>query len=443
LSQKRGMQSQNDLPQCNHLISTCCFELSPYIAFYIAAETTIKMSFRQFSSDADVIAFACQHSDLLSADEPLRVEEIGDGNINFVYRVSGASTSLIIKQALPYIRIIGEGWPLSQDRIRIEAEALQLEAKYCPDLVPEVYHYDAEQCAIVMEDISAYDNLRNVMVARQKLPLLAEHLGRFLADTLFYTSDLYLDAHAKKALVKSFINPDLCKISEELFFWDPYCDHERNSINEYLRQDAEKLWQDEALKLEVAQLKMKFLNQAEALLHGDLHAGSVFANASGCKIIDPEFAYVGPAGFDIGSIIGNYVLNIAGQSNLPGDQAERQDYQQWLLDGINILWNTIAQRFRQHMRDETTDPSLQQAAFADWYLSSLLADSLGYAGTEVIRRTVGLAHVLDIESIEDAQQRAESERLALTLGQLLIKERASFSRIEALTAKLAEQLFCH
>jgi 5-methylthioribose kinase len=68
---------------------------------------------------------------------------------------------------------------------------------------------------------------------------------------------------------------------------------------------------------------------------------------------------------------------------------------------------------------------------------------LGYAGTEVIRRTIGLAHVLDIESIEDAQQRAESERLALTLGQLLIKERASCSRIEALTAKLAEQLFCH
>lgn len=400
------------------------------------------MSFRKFSSDADVIAFARQHSDLFTADESLRVEEIGDGNINFVYRVSGDSNSLIIKQALPYVRIIGEGWPLSQDRVRIEAEALQLEAKYCPDLVPGVYSYDAEQCAIVMEDIGAFENLRIVMVRRQKLPLLAEHLGRFLADTLFYTSDLYLDTYEKKSLVKGFINPDLCKISEELFFWDPYCDHERNSINEFIRADAEQLWQDNALKLEVARLKAKFLNQAETLLHGDLHSGSVFANESGTKIIDPEFAYVGPAGFDIGSIIGNYLLNVAGQANQSGDHVERSDYQQWLLEGIKTLWNTFEQRFRQHMQAETRDPSLQLEEYADWYMSELLADSLGYAGAEVIRRTIGLAHVLDLESIEDAERRADSERLALKLGQILIKQRSAFTGIDQAIDMLRQQLYC-
>lgn len=400
------------------------------------------MSFRKFSSDADVIAFARQHSDLFIANESLRVEEIGDGNINFVYRVSGDSNSLIIKQALPYVRIIGEGWPLSQDRVRIEAEALQLEAKYCPDLVPGVYSYDAEQCAIVMEDIGAFENLRLVMVRRQKLPLLAEHLGRFLADTLFYTSDLYLDTYEKKSLVKGFINPDLCKISEELFFWDPYCDHERNSINEFIRADAEQLWQDNALKLEVARLKAKFLNQAETLLHGDLHSGSVFANESGTKIIDPEFAYVGPAGFDIGSIIGNYLLNVAGQANQSGDHVERSDYQQWLLEGIKTLWNTFEQRFRQHMHAETRDPSLQLEEYADWYMSELLADSLGYAGAEVIRRTIGLAHVLDLESIEDAERRADSERLALKLGQVLIKQRSAFTGIDQAIDMLRQQLYC-
>ncbi|WP_299199088.1 S-methyl-5-thioribose kinase [uncultured Amphritea sp.] len=400
------------------------------------------MSFRKFSSDTDVIDFARHHSDLFAADEPLQVEEIGDGNINFVYRVSGATNSLIIKQALPYVRIIGEGWPLSQDRVRIEAEALQLEAKHCPDLVPEVYRYDAEQCAIVMEDIGAFENLRIAMVQRIKLPLLAEHLGRFLADTLFYTSDLYLNTYEKKELVKGFINPDLCKISEELFFWDPYCDHERNSINTLIRSDAEQLWQDSALKLEVARLKVKFLNQSEALLHGDLHSGSVFANVSGTKIIDPEFAYVGPAGFDIGSIIGNYLLNIAGQANLSGDKAERSDYQQWLLVGIKTLWHTFEQRFREHMLAETRDPSLQLSEYADWYIAELLADSLGYAGTEVIRRTIGLAHVMDIESIEDAERRADSERLALKLGQILIKERAALDSIDQVIDRVLGELYC-
>ncbi len=400
------------------------------------------MSFRKFSSDSDVIDFARQHSNLFTAAEPLQVEEIGDGNINFVYRVSGATNSLIIKQALPYIRIIGEGWPLSQDRVRIEAEALQREAKYCPDLVPEVYSYDVEQCAIVMEDIGAFENLRIALVQRKRLPLLAEHLGRFLADTLFYTSDLYLDTYEKKELVKGFINPDLCKISEELFFWDPYCDHERNSINRLIRPEAEQLWQDSALKLEVARLKVKFLNQSEALLHGDLHAGSVFANASGTKIIDPEFAYVGPAGFDIGSIIGNYLLNIAGQANQSGDKADRSDYQQWLLDGMQTLWQTFEQRFRAHMSAETRDPSLQLSEYADWYIAELLADTLGYAGTEIIRRTIGLAHVLDIESIEDEERRADSERLALKLGQILIHERTTLTRMDQVVDRVRGELYC-
>lgn len=400
------------------------------------------MIFRKFSSDTDVIDFARHHSDLFADDESLKVEEIGDGNINFVYRVSGASNSLIIKQALPYVRIIGEGWPLSQDRVRIEAEALQLEAKHCPDLVPEVYRYDAEQCAIVMEDIGAFENLRIAMVQRKQLPLLAEHLGRFLADTLFYTSDLYLTTYEKKELVKGFINPDLCKISEELFFWDPYCDHERNSINTLIRADAEKLWQDSALKLEVARLKVKFLNQSEALLHGDLHSGSVFANACGTKIIDPEFAYVGPAGFDIGSIIGNYLLNVAGQANQSGDKTERSDYQQWLLVGIKTLWSTFEQRFREHMLAETRDPSLQLSEYADWYIAELLADSLGYAGAEIIRRTIGLAHVMDIESIEDAECRADSERLALKLGQILIKERTALASIDQVIDRVGAELYC-
>jgi 5-methylthioribose kinase len=43
-----------------------------------------------------------------------------------------------LKQSLPYVRCVGEGWPLSQDRARIEAEALQLEQKLCPEHVPEV-----------------------------------------------------------------------------------------------------------------------------------------------------------------------------------------------------------------------------------------------------------------------------------------------------------------
>ena len=42
------------------------------------------------------------------------VEEVGDGNINFVYIVKGPSGALCVKQALPFVRCVGESWPLSQ-----------------------------------------------------------------------------------------------------------------------------------------------------------------------------------------------------------------------------------------------------------------------------------------------------------------------------------------
>jgi 5-methylthioribose kinase len=59
------------------------------------------------------------------------VREVGDGNINFVYCVTGPGCTLILKQALPFIRMIGESWPLSQDRIKFEAASLVEERRWC------------------------------------------------------------------------------------------------------------------------------------------------------------------------------------------------------------------------------------------------------------------------------------------------------------------------
>lgn len=43
--------------------------------------------------------------------------EIGDGNINYVYVVEGPKGAVVVKQGLPYIRCVGESWPLSQASI--------------------------------------------------------------------------------------------------------------------------------------------------------------------------------------------------------------------------------------------------------------------------------------------------------------------------------------
>jgi 5-methylthioribose kinase len=116
--------------------------------------------YRTFTTE-DAKRFADEHSTLFGDHSKLHCVEFGDGNLNLVFRVSNdKGTSLIVKQALPYARCVGESWPLTIDRARIEAEVLIKHRKLCPEHTVEVLHYDPVQAAILMEDLTDYRILR-------------------------------------------------------------------------------------------------------------------------------------------------------------------------------------------------------------------------------------------------------------------------------------------
>ena len=58
-----------------------------------------------------------------------RIEEVGDGNLNLVFLIRGPAGSLCAKQALPYVRLVGESWPLPLSRAHFEHIALVEEAQ--------------------------------------------------------------------------------------------------------------------------------------------------------------------------------------------------------------------------------------------------------------------------------------------------------------------------
>ena len=70
------------------------------------------------------------------------IEEVGDGNLNLVFKVRGSDGGLAVKQALPYVRLVGESWPLPLSRAHFEHLALSHEARFAPGLVPTIRHYD-------------------------------------------------------------------------------------------------------------------------------------------------------------------------------------------------------------------------------------------------------------------------------------------------------------
>ena len=63
----------------------------------------------------------------------------------------------------------------------------------------------------------------------------------------------------------------------------------------------------------------------------------------------------------------------------------------------------------------------------------LFADTLGFAAAKMIRRILGLAHVLDLESIKDPDVRATCERRALRLARALMVERTGFGSMTEVT----------
>ena len=85
--------------------------------------------------------------------DSLIIDEIGDGNLNFVFlatSASDASRQLIIKQAVPYLRCVGESYPLSKERMTYEIRSLEKFAELSP-YIPEIYHSDEEMSLLIME----------------------------------------------------------------------------------------------------------------------------------------------------------------------------------------------------------------------------------------------------------------------------------------------------
>jgi 5-methylthioribose kinase len=342
-----------------------------------------------------------------SSFDDLEVQEINDGNMNYAFVVTNnqhATQSVFVKQAPPYIKVLGEDWPLSRQRMTAEINALSYQSKVCPEMVPQVYYQSEELSVLIMQNLSKHVILRTQLIQGGYLPRLAEDLSTFLAETLFCSSDFAVSSTDKKAMVSKSSNQDMCKITEDFVFTYPFEHHEMNNYNPALSQSViDSIQKNPNVRAHVAQMKYVFMNKPEALLHGDLHTSSVMVNEQQTFVIDPEFSFAGPIGFDIGALIANLYLNYF--SHAHKTSAESIDYSQWLLLTIDELWYKFEAKFlslwAEHelsvesafMGKDLTGESHQ--TFRYMFLEQVFGDTLGFAACKMIRRILGVAKVAD------------------------------------------------
>ena len=377
-----------------------------------------------------------------------RVREVGDGNLNLVFIVEGPAGGVVVKQALPYVRLVGDSWPLPLERSWFEYNALVEEARYAPRLTPKIHHFDRAQAMIVMEYLKPHVIMRKGLIRGVEYPRFAGDIAEFLAATLFNTSVLAGSAAEHKARVALFAaNIELCRITEDLVFTDPYREAPLNRWNRpHLDADKRAFEADSALKVEAQARKFEFMTSAQALIHGDLHTGSIMLTSEDTRVIDPEFAFVGPVGFDVGAVIGNLLIAYCAQEGHEASPGARDDYRAWILAQVAAVWHRFHDHFLDLWRTARGGEAYVAGLFAlredeatleaerTRFMRALFADSLAFGGLKMIRRILGLAHTEDLESIADPERRAVCERKVLRVGRELVLGARGFSGVEDVVA---------
>ena len=365
-----------------------------------------------FLLDCDEVISYVKEKNLFSENADLTVKEIGDGNINYIFKVENKidGKSIVLKQADKLLR--SSGRPLDLTRSKIEANILRIENNLAPHFVPEIYFYDEIMCVLAMEDISEYKNLRTELIAGKIFPNFADNISEFLSRTLLLTTDLFMNKFEKKKNVKEFINPELCDISECLVFTEPYDNNKNRNIittgNEEFVENM--LYKNEDLHFAILKLREKFMNYSQSLIHGDLHSGSIFINEKGIKIIDPEFSFYGPMAYDIGNVIGNLYFPLYRAKFFMEDSKKKEEFINWLEKCILDIPILFSKKCKLLWEKYSDDKLLKNRKFRDYYIENIVKDSLAYAGTEIIRRTVGDAKVLELTNLETSEKKLELEK---------------------------------
>ena len=377
-----------------------------------------------FLLDCDEVISYVKEKNLFSENANLTVKEIGDGNINYIFKVENKidGKSIVLKQADKLLR--SSGRPLDLTRSKIEANILRIENDLAPHFVPEIYFYDEIMCVLAMEDISEYKNLRTELIAGKIFLNFADNISEFLSRTLLLTTDLFMNKFEKKKNVKEFINPELCDISECLVFTEPYDNNKNRNIitigNEEFVENM--LYKNEDLHFAILKLREKFMNYSQSLIHGDLHSGSIFINEKGIKIIDPEFSFYGPMAYDIGNVIGNLYFPLYRAKFFMEESEKKEKFINWLEKCILDIPILFSEKCKLLWEKYSNDRLFKNKKFRDYYIENIVKDSLAYAGTEMIRRTVGDAKVLELTSLENSEKKLELERDLINKAVSMIME---------------------
>jgi len=336
---------------------------------------------------------------------------------------------VVLKQALPYVRLVGPEWPFTPRRAVAEARCYEAHGAFTEEFLPAFHGFDAERYVLAVEDLSDHQVWRTALIEGEIHEQAADKMGRYVGRLAFHTSLLGTEAKALKLLAAEAVSPELCEITEDLVLTEPFSGAERNWFQDEIRADAERLQRPE-IRRAAAAAKHAFMTRGEALIHGDLHTGSVMVRGDGStRAFDGEFCFYGPVGFDLGLLWANFVVTLARDAALG-----RAEHRRWVSGLFAEAWDGFEGELRGLWPSRVDQRGFPDAFLEDW-IERIRADACAFAAAEAARRVVGLAHVGDLETLEDDAKAAASRGVIRVVERLLLER---FESAEAVAAMAAE-----
>ena len=113
-------------------------------------------------------------------------------------------------------------------------------------------------------------------------------------------------------------------------------------LNPEYARNIRSLILDPRVVLERHKLRDLYMRKAEALLHADFHTSNVFVDKEQLKAIDMEFAYFGPAAYDLGYLQANLLSQCACGAFRTFKTPQEQ------IEFVSFILNTMKQLFTEY-----------------------------------------------------------------------------------------------